>query len=238
MRPSRSAGVVASLVITAISFSGCGSSKKTTDTTAKTADTVATTEAAAAPGTEPVTEALTTEAAAAAATEAAATEAAAAASSVAPASGGDPVSGAIVAQMLSGMANGATADPADIKCVTEKIKSEDLAKLVSAGGAAPDPTALKGIIKAAFQCKPKGLSDSLIKSAFADMPADVTATQKKCIADKFLDTILSDDAILDAMLANSANPPESIKAKFEPIVTDCVPAGATRDILLKDIRKS
>jgi hypothetical protein len=213
-RTSRLLAVASGLAITALLVTGCGSSKKSDDTSAATTE-AATTEATATEAT--ATEATTTDAAT---TEAAAGE-------------------ALVTQMISGMNGGATPDPADVKCVTSKVSAEELAKLISSSSAgAPTPEAMTGLIKATFQCKPKGLADSLITSAFSDMPTEVTPAQKTCMADKFLDTIVADDATLTALLAAQDKPPAELLAKFDPVVKDCVPAGATRDKLLAELRKS
>ena len=229
-RTSRFLTVASGLAITALLVTGCSSSKSS-DTTASTeaaTTDAATTEAAAG------TEAASTDAAT---TEAAATEAAAG-DTVASGSANGALGEALVTQMIAGMNGGGTPDPADVKCVTSKVSEEELAKLISASsGGAPTPEMMTGIIKATFQCKPKGLADSLITSAFKDMPADVTSDQKTCMANKFLDTIVADDKILAAVLAAQDKPPAELLAKFDPVVKDCVPAGATRDKLLAELHK-
>ncbi len=227
-RTSRLLAVASGLAVTALLVTGCSSSKESSDTVVSTADSAAATEAA--PTEAPATEA--------GATEAGATEAAAAGDTVASGSAEGAVGEALVTQMIAGMNGGATPDPADVKCVTSKVSGDDLAKVISsASGGAPPPEAMTGLIKATFQCKPKGLADSLISSAFTDMPADVTPDQKTCMANKFLDTIVADDEILAAVLAAQDKPPTAILAKFDPVVKDCVPAGATRDKLLAELRK-
>ncbi len=238
--------VAGGLVLTTLLLTGCGSDKAD-DTTADTTVAAAETTAAAA---ETTAAAADTTAAAAETTAAAATETTVAASTdtvaadTAAAGATDTVAAAgdltstFVTQMLMGMTGGTTADPADVKCVSEKVTEADLSKLVTSSGSTPDPTAMKAIIKAAFQCKPKGLADNMVKSTFTDVSADVTDDQKTCIAGKILDVIASDDAVIDAMLQSDSKMPESLKPKFTKVVEDCVPAGAAREALLKDLLKA
>ena len=220
--------VAGGLVLTTLLLTGCGSDKAA-DTTVATAETTA------APA--ETTAAADTTAAAADTTSAAATETTTAAATDTVAAAGD-LTTTFVTQMLLGMTGGTTTDPADVKCVSEKVTEADLSKLVASSGSTPDPTAMKAIIKAAFQCKPKGLADNLVKSTFTDVSADVTEDQKACIADKILDVIASDDAVIDAMLQSDSKMPESLKPKFTKVVEDCVPAGAAREALLKDLLKA
>jgi hypothetical protein len=234
--------VAGGLVLTTLLLTGCGSDKAD-DTTADTTVATAETTAAAAPA-DTTASAADTEAAATETTAAAAETTAAASTDTAAAGATDTVAApgdlttTFVTQMLMGMTGGTSADPADVKCVSEKVTEADLSKLVATSGATPDPTAMKAIIKAAFQCKPKGLADNMVKSTFTDVSADVTEDQKSCIAGKILDVIASDDAVIDAMLQSDSKLPESLKPKFTKVVEDCVPAGAAREALLKDLLKA
>jgi hypothetical protein len=240
--------VAGGLVLTTLLLTGCGSDKAkdtTADTTVAAAETtvaaaaettVAAADTTVAAATE-TTVAVAAETTAAASTDTVAADTAAAGATDTVAAAGDLTS-TLVTQMIMGMTGGTSADPADVKCISEKVSEADLSKLVTATGSAPDPTAMKAIIKAAFQCKPKGLADNMVKSTFTDVSADVTEDQKACIAGKILDVIASDDAVIEAMLQSDSKMPESLKPKFTKVVEDCVPAGAARDALLKDLLKA
>jgi hypothetical protein len=199
------------------------------DTTTATAETVAETvkETVAA---EPVaTEAATTDAMAAETT---------AAASVDPATAG-ALNETIISRMVVGMTGEATADPADVKCIAGKVPEKDIAAIMGSagGGGSPDPTAMKSLIKAVFTCKPKGLAESFVKSTFTDIPGDVTDKQKSCLTNGLFDLIGKDDSVIDAITANADKMPENLKKAFEGTVKDCVPAGVSRDALIKEIDK-
>lgn len=219
------------LLLTTLLLAGCGSDKAkdtTAETTVASAETtVAVTETTAA-----------AETAAAAATDTAATAAAtdaAVASSVAAPAG--ELTSAFVTQMLLGMTGSTEADPADVKCISEKVSEADLSLLIKAGADAQSSPAMKAIVKAAFQCKPKGLADNFVKETFKDLPAGVTDEQKSCLANKVFDIIASDDSVIDAMLKADAKMPAELKSKFTKVAEDCVPVGPARDALLKDLLK-
>ena len=239
--------VIGGLVLSTMLLTGCGSdtAKDTTaDTTVAAAESTAADTTAVgdttAPASDTTTAAVSSDTAATAGadtTTAASLDTVAAGSTDTVAAAGD-LTTTFVTQMLLGMTGGTTADPADVKCVSEKVTEADLSKLVTASGTEPDPTAMKAIIKAAFQCKPKGLADNLVKSTFTDVSTEVTEAQKTCIAGKILDVIASDDAVIDAMLQTDSKMPESLKPKFTKVVEDCVPAGAVRAALLKELLKA
>jgi hypothetical protein len=195
------------------------------DTTAAAAETVAETVAA-----EPVaTDAATTDAMTAETTAAASAD---------PATAG-ALNDAIISQMVVGMTGEATADPADVKCISGKVPEKDIAAIMGSagGGGSPDPTAMKSLIKAVFTCKPKGLAESFVKSTFTDIPGDVTDKQKSCLTNGLFDLIGKDDSVIDAITANADKMPENLKSAFEGTVKDCVPAGVSRDALIKEIDK-
>jgi hypothetical protein len=237
--------LVVGFASTAMLLASC-SANKTTDTTVAAETTVAaadTTPASvdttAAVAEETVAE---TVAAEAASTEAVTTDAMAAETSAA--AGGDPaaagsLSDMIIGQMVVGMTGEATANPADVKCISEKVPEKDITAIMGSagGGGTPDGAAMKSLIKAVFTCKPKGLSDNFVKSTFNDIPGDVTDAQKSCLADGLFDLIGKDDSVIDAITANADKMPEGLKTKFEGTVKDCVPAGASRDALIKEMNK-
>jgi hypothetical protein len=232
---------------TVVGLSAC--SKSDSETTDVATTEAATSEAAAseAPATEaPATEAAATEAplteAAVASTDAApVTEASApdtgAAASEAGAASGEALKATLIGQVLSGFSGGGPADPKDVTCVNDKVTEKDVTAIMSAapaGGGTP-PEALP-VMKAIFACKPKGLMESFVKDTFNDLPADVTEEQKSCVAGKLFDFIASDDEILNAMVADAAEPPESFRAEGIKIVTGCLPAGASRDKMIEQIK--
>jgi hypothetical protein len=180
------------------------------------------------------TEAMTTEAMG---SDAMASETSAA-GAVEPAAAGS-LNDVIIGQMVVGMTGQATADPADVKCISGKVPEKDLTAIMTSagGGGNPDPNAMKSLIKAVFVCKPKGLSESFVKSTFKDIPGDVSEKQKSCLADGLFDLIATDDSVIEAITANADNMPDGLKKKFEGTVKDCVPAGASRDALIKEIEK-
>jgi hypothetical protein len=126
-----------------------------------------------------------------------------------------------------------------VKCISSKVPEKDLTAIMTSagGGGNPDPNAMKSLIKAVFLCKPKGLSDSFVKSTFKDIPGDVSEKQKSCLTNGLFDLIATDDSVIEAITANADNMPEGLKKKFEGTVKDCVPAGASRDALIKEIEK-
>ena len=234
-RFSSPTAVASGLLLTALLLTGCGSDKAK-DTTAETTVAVAETTAAA-PEAAAETVAAETAAAETAAVEtvaAAATDTTVAASVAAPAG---ELTAAFVTQMLLGMTGSTEADPADVKCISEKVSEADLSSLIKAGADAQSSPAMKAIVKAAFQCKPKGLADNFVKDTFKDLPAGVTDEQKSCLANKVFEIIASDDSVIDAMLKADAKMPEALKSKFTKVAEDCVPAGPARDALLKDLLK-
>ena len=233
---------------TAMFLASC-SAKKTSDTTVVAETTVAaadttpasvdTTAAAESSAAETVA---ATVAAEPASTEAMTTDAMAAETSAvtgaSPAAAGS-LSDMIIGQMVVGMTGETTANPADVKCIAAKVPEKDLTAIMSSagGGGSPDGTAMKSLIKAVFTCKPKGLSDNFVKNTFNDIPGDVTAAQKSCLADGLFDLIGKDDSVIDAITANADKMPEGLKTKFEGTVKDCVPAGTSRDALIKEMNK-
>ena len=229
-RFSSPTAVASGLLLTALLLSGCGSDKAK-DTTAETTVAVAETTAAAP---EAAAETVAAETAAAETVAAAATDTTVAASVAAPAG---ELTAAFVTQMLLGMTGSTEADPADVKCISEKVSEADLSSLIKAGADAQSSPAMKAIVKAAFQCKPKGLADNFVKDTFKDLPAGVTDEQKSCLANKVFEIIASDDSVIDAMLKADAKMPEALKSKFTKVAEDCVPAGPARDALLKDLLK-
>ena len=222
--------VAGGLLLTTLLLTGCGSDKAK-DTTAET--TVASPETTAAV-TETAAAAETVAVPTDTAATAAATDAAVASSVAAPAG---ELTSAFVTQMLLGMTGSTEADPADVKCISEKVSEADLSLLIKAGADAQSSPAMKAIVKAAFQCKPKGLADNFVKETFKDLPAGVTDEQKSCLANKVFDIIASDDSVIDAMLKADAKMPAALKSKFTKVAEDCVPAGPARDALLKDLLK-
>lgn len=206
-----------------------------------------------AASTDAVTEAAATEAAAteAADTEAAATEAAdtaavaseaistdAAGSGTDGAAGGDALKATLISEMLKGMNGGVAADQADIDCVAAKVTEKDISALMTASGGGAIPADAVPVMKAIFGCKPKPLMDSFVTSSFSDMPAEVTADQKTCIADKFFDFIANDDETLQSMVSNSAQAPAKFKTEGVKIVKECVPGSAAQEKLIAEINKN
>jgi hypothetical protein len=236
--------LVVGFASTAMLLASC-SAKKTTDTTVATETTVAAADTTpASVDTTAATETTVAETVASepASTEALTTEAMAAETSAA--AGADPsaagsLSDMIIGQMVVGMTGETTANPADVKCISEKVPEKDITAIMSSSGAggAPDGAAMKSLIKAVFTCKPKGLSDNFVKSTFNDIPGDVTDAQKSCLADGLFDLIGKDDSVIDAITANADKMPDGLKTKFEGTVKDCVPAGASRDALIKEMNK-
>jgi hypothetical protein len=232
----------------ALLLTGCGT-KKATDTTVAAETTVAaadTTPASvdttAAAATDTTTAAAETVAGEPVVTEAATTDAMAGETTAA--AGADPATASalndtIISQMVIGMTGEATADPADVKCISGKVPEKDIAAIMGSagGGGSPDPAAMKSLIKAVFTCKPKGLAESFVKSTFTDIPGDVTDKQKSCLANGLFDLIGKDDSVVDAITANADKMPENLKKAFEGKVKDCVPAGVSRDALIKEIDK-
>ncbi len=241
--------LVVGFASTALLLASCGT-KKTADTTVAAESSVAaadttpvsvdTTAVAATPETtaaaEPV--AAETTAAEAATTDAIAAETTAAAAGADPSAAGS-VNDVIIGQMVMGMTGQTTADPADVKCISGKVPEKDISAIMGSAGAggAPDANAMKSLIKAVFICKPKGLADSFVKSTFNDIPGDVTDKQKSCLTNGLFDLIGNDDSVIDAVTANADKMPDGLKKKFEGTVKDCVPAGASRDALIKEIGK-
>ena len=223
------------VAITAITLVGCSkSSTKSTDSVA--ADTTA---AATADKTAPAADTR------AAAAETVAAETAAAADTVAvaadTASAGaatDALAGTFVTEMLKGMNGGKEPSADDVKCVTGKVTSDQLSSLVKSASGGGTPDGMIPIMQAIFTCKPAGLADSLVTGAFKDVPADVDATKKSCIANKLLDFIASDETMLKAMVAGGKSVPEGFKTKGIDIVKECVPAGASRDKLIAEVQKA
>jgi hypothetical protein len=236
--------LVVGFASTAMLLASC-SAKKTTDTTVATETTVAAADTTpASVDTTAATETTVAETVAAepASTEALTTEAMAAETSAA--AGADPaaagsLSDMIIGQMVVGMTGETTANPADVKCISEKVPEKDITAIMSSSGAggAPDGAAMKSLIKAVFTCKPKGLADNFVKSTFNDIPGDVTDAQKACLANGLFDLIGKDDSVVDAITANADKMPDGLKTKFEGTVKDCVPAGASRDALIKEMNK-
>ena len=156
-----------------------------------------------------------------------------------PAASGS-ISEMLIGQMVMGMTGETVADPADVKCISEKVPEKDITAIMSSATAADgsqNTDAMKSLIKAVFRCKPKGLADNFVKSTFNDIPGDVTEAQKKCLTNSLFDLISNDDSVIDAISANTDKMPPSLKTKFTETVKDCVPAGASRDALIKDIDK-
>lgn len=240
--------LVVGFASTALLLASCGT-KKTADTTVAAESSVAaadttpvsvdTTAVAATPETTAAAEPVAAETTAA---EAATTDAIAA-ETTAAAAGADPSAGSvndvIIGQMVMGMTGQTTADPADVKCISGKVPEKDISAIMGSAGAggAPDANAMKSLIKAVFICKPKGLADSFVKSTFNDIPGDVTDKQKSCLTNGLFDLIGNDDSVIDAVTANADKMPDGLKKKFEGTVKDCVPAGASRDALIKEIGK-
>jgi hypothetical protein len=230
---------VIGLTSTAMFLASCGS-KETTDTT------VAAETSVAAADTTPVsvdttaaveeTAAQTAEETVAAGTEAMAAETTAAGAD--PAAAGS-LNDVIIGQMVMGMTGETTANPADVKCISDKVPEKDLTAIMTSasGSGTPDSNAMKSLIKAVFTCKPKGLADNFVKSTFNDIPGDVTEAQKSCLAEGLFDLIGKDDSVIDAITANADAMPDGLKTKFEGTVKECVPAGASRDALIKEMQK-
>ena len=236
--------VVGGLALTTLLLAGCGSDKAADTTVATTETTVVADTVAAEPAAEETVAADTVAAETVAAetapadTVAADTAAAGEATDTAAAAGAaGELTQVFVSQMLMGMTGATSADPTDVQCISEKVSEADLSKLVTATGTEPDANAMKAIVKAAFQCKPKGLTDNLFKEAFASFPADVTDTQKSCLSEKALDIIANDDSVIDAMMQSSSKMPESLKSKLTTVTEDCLPAGAARDAVLEELLK-
>jgi hypothetical protein len=237
---------------TALLLASC-SAKKTTETTVSTETTVAAADTtpvsvettAVVAETTGAAEAIaseTTAAAMVADTTSAANESTASSDSLAAGLAGadGSITEMLIGQMVIGMTGEKVADPADVKCISGKVPESDLTAIMSstAGGDASKSTnAMKSLIKAVFICKPKGLADNFVKSTFTDMPVEVTDTQKSCLANGLFDLIGKDDAVVDAISANADKMPPALKSKFIGKVEDCVPAGPTRDALIKDIDK-
>jgi hypothetical protein len=248
--------VVGTVAITTLFLTGCGSDKAATKTSETTsAASVETTAVAGGPATEvPATEPAVVETVAAAADTVAATPdtvaapaatdkpvaadtvAVAAADTVAGPSGAD-VAALFIPQLVMSMTGETTADPADVKCISEKVPAKDLNALVNAGGPTGAPDAMRSLLKAAFSCRPKGLVAKFSTDTFKDMPADVTVKQKECIQTSVFDLFATDDAAIDSMIANSGTITDELKDKFKTVLDGCVPPGATHDLLLKDLTK-
>jgi hypothetical protein len=224
---------------TALLITGCGT-KKAADTTvaAETSVAAADTTPASVDTTAAAAETIAAEPVATEATTDAMAAETTAAASVDPATAG-ALNETIISQMVVGMTGEATADPADVKCIAGKVPEKDIAAIMGSagGGGSPDPTAMKSLIKAVFTCKPKGLAESFVKSTFTDIPGDVTDKQKACLTNGLFDLIGNDDSVIDAITANADKMPENLKKAFEGTVKDCVPAGVSRDALIKEIDK-
>jgi hypothetical protein len=76
-----------------------------------------------------------------------------------------------------------------------------------------------------------------VKDTFNDVPADVTESQKSCMAEKFFDFIANNEDILSAMVGDASKPPEKFKAEAVKVVKECVPAGASQDKLIAEVNK-
>jgi hypothetical protein len=144
----------------------------------------------------------------------------------------------LVGEMMKSMNNGAPADQKDIDCVSKKVTDPQVSALMAsaAGGGGMSKDAVP-VLKAMFSCKPKALTESFIASSFTDMPADVTADQKTCMANKFFDFIASNDEIMSSIVADASKPPAAFKTEGAKIVKECVPAGASQDKLIAEIQK-
>jgi hypothetical protein len=239
-----------------VGLAGCSKSdSESTDVKTATTD-AATSEATATEATEasatdapaateaPVTEAATpaTDAMAAGTDAKAAATDAMAAGTDAVAAGTEAGAGALkatlVGEMMKSMNNGAPADQKDIDCVSQKVTDPQVSALMAsaAGGGGMSKDAVP-VLKAMFSCKPKALTESFIASSFTDMPADVTADQKSCMANKFFDFIASNDEIMSSIVADASKPPAAFKTEGAKIVKECVPAGASQDKLIAEIQK-
>jgi hypothetical protein len=92
-------------------------------------------------------------------------------------------------------------------------------------------------MKAVFACKPKALMDSMKTSTFDDPTIKATEAEKDCIVAGLFEAIASDETILAAMTGGAGSPPESFKKTGAELVKKCVPAGETRDKLIKSVNE-
>lgn len=234
--------VCAGLVVATVSLVGCSSSdsKDTGAATGTEAAVVETTAAATEADTvaaeTTVAADTTADTAAPADTAAADTTVAAAADTVASAAGAADSKEALVTTLLSSMSGGAAADPADVACISGKLSAEDLTGFMGAAASGNSAGAVPGM-KAIFACKPKALVASMKADTFDDPAIKVDDKQKDCIVDGLFEAIAANDEILAAMVSSS-EPPAAFKESGRSIVKKCVPAGASRDALIKDIDKS
>jgi hypothetical protein len=239
--------LAAVLGLASCSKSDSSDSKSTDGQTATTeaSPSEATTDAAATDA--PPTEATATEAVAAPVTEAAAaTEATApvteASASGTEAGGSDAASvepkTALIGQLMAGMSSGAAVDPKEVACVSAKISEKELTAFMAAAGAGGGMSKEAApALKAIFSCKPKGLTDSFITETFTDIPADVTADQKSCLANKIFDFMATNDEVMTAMVNNASTMPAQLKTEGAKIIKDCVPPGASQDKLIAEMNK-
>jgi hypothetical protein len=139
--------------------------------------------------------------------------------------------GVIVSAMIKNMTD-QEPDPADVKCVTDKVSTDELGQMATAGKDAQAATVK--VLGSLFQCNPKGLADNFAKSTFGDVPG-VTPEQQGCIGQKLVEFIGQSPDIIASIAGDAAAPPPAFTKGANQAIEDCVPAGTVRDALIKSV---